>query len=212
MKKINIITLLLLAFAPLLKAQQLPQYSQYILNKYVINPATAGTENHYIGQSNYRTQWDGIKDAPRTYILGVNGPLQEGKMGIGGYMFTDITGPTRRNGINLSYSYHLKLTENLKLSMALNAGILEYSVDGSEITFENPDDVASQSLERNVLPDAGFSIYLYGNNFFFGASAPQLIQNQINFEKSIGNQTGRLANHYFAMGGYTHAINSKFRN
>lgn len=210
MKKIILSGLLILMLAPILKAQQLPQYSQYILNRYVINPASAGSQNHFVGQSNYRSQWEGVKDAPRTYILSVNGPLANQKMGIGGYMFNDITGPTRRNGINFSYSYHVKITESMKLSMAINAGVLQYSVDGSEIRFENPDDIGTQSLERNLLPDAGFSFYLYDKNYFLGASAPQLIQNQIDFENSIKDPSGRLRNHYFLMGGYTASLNDNF--
>lgn len=211
MKKIVLGGLFLLMTVTLLKAQQLPQYSQYVLNRYVLNPASAGVNNYFVGQTNYRSQWEGIKDAPRTYILSVNGPLSNQKMGIGGYMFSDITGPTKRSGFNLSYSYHLQINDAIRLSMAINAGILQYAVDGSEIVFENPDDVGTQSLESNVLPDAGFSFYLYGENFFFGGSAPQLIQNQINFEKSIRNPTGRLSNHYFLMGGYTHDLNSNFQ-
>lgn len=211
MKKIIFSGLLMFVVVSFVKAQQLPQYSQYILNRYVINPASAGTENYYVGQSNYRSQWEGIKDAPRTYILGVNGPLDHQRMGIGGYMFTDITGPTRRNGINLSYAYHVKLSETVKLSMAINAGVLQYAVDGSEIIFENPDDnIGVQSLESTLLPDAGFSFYLYGDKFFLGASAPQLIQNQLEFEETINNPTGRLSNHYFLMGGYTLNLNNSF--
>lgn len=188
------------------KAQQLPQYSQYILNKYVINPASAGTENYFQGQSNYRSQWRGIKDAPRTYILSVNGPIQDEKMAVGGYMFSDVVGPTRRTGINLSYAYKVKLTESIKLSMAINAGVLQYAVDGSEIVFEEQDDFASSSLERNVVPDAGFSFYIHNEKAFLGASAPQLIRNQIKFEQSIENQVGRLSNHYFLMGGYKYDV------
>jgi type IX secretion system PorP/SprF family membrane protein len=63
-----------------LKAQQLPQYSQYLLNRYVINPATAGTNDYFLGQTNYRSQWEGVQDAPRTYILSVNGPLKNQKI------------------------------------------------------------------------------------------------------------------------------------
>ncbi|MBL1143818.1 MAG: type IX secretion system membrane protein PorP/SprF [Bacteroidetes bacterium] len=185
-------------------AQQLPQYSQYILNRYVINPASAGSENYFVGQSNYRSQWEGIKDAPRTYILSVNGPIANQKMGIGGYMFVDVTGPTRRNGFNLSYSYHVKLSSEIKLSFAINAGILSYTVDGTEIFFKDQtDNVISRAQESNLYPDAGFSFYLYGPKFFFGGSAPQLIQNQLDFKSSIKDPTGRLVNHYFAMGGYT---------
>jgi len=194
-----------------LMAQQLPQYSQYLLNRYVINPASAGTENYFLGQTNYRTQWEGVKDAPRTYIMSVNGPLKNQKMGIGGYIFSDITGPTRRNGFSLSYAYHLKLNESLKLSLAVNGGMLQYSIDGSEITFQDESDqVRSNIQENNLFPDAGFSFYLYADNYYFGASAPQLIQNEIDFEESIADPTGRLVNHYFITGGYTHTLNSQF--
>lgn len=192
-----------------LKAQQLPQYSQYILNRYVTNPASAGSENYFVGQSNYRSQWEGIRDAPRTYIMSVNGPLANQKMGIGGYLFVDVTGPTRRNGFNLSYSYHVNITSEVRLSMAINAGILNYSVDGTEINFkDNSDNVFSDAQESNTFPDAGFSFYLYAPRYFFGASAPQLIQNQLDFKNSIKDPTGRLVNHYFVTAGYTYELNS----
>lgn len=206
MKKI-IIYLFFLLFGFGSKAQQLPQYSQYILNRYVINPASAGSENYFVGQSNYRTQWEGIKDAPRTYILSANGPLANQKMGIGGYIFVDVTGPTRRNGLNLSYAYHVNLNAEVKLSMAINAGILNYTVDGTEINFKDQsDNVISQVQESNTYPDAGFSFYLYAPKYFFGASAPQLIQNQLDFQNSIKDPTGRLVNHYFVTGGYSYEV------
>ncbi len=192
-------------------AQQLPQYSQYILNRYVINPASAGSENYFLGQTNYRTQWEGVQDAPRTYILSVNGPLKNKNMGIGGYLFTDVTGPTRRNGFSLSYAYHLKLNESLKLSMAVNGGLLQYAIDGSEISLEDESDpIRSNINEKNLFPDAGFSLYLYADDYYFGASAPQLIQNEIDFKKSLVDPTGRLVNHYFITAGYVYGINSDF--
>lgn len=207
---------LLMAFICLIvsseiKAQQLPQYTQYILNKYVINPASAGTEDYFLGQSNYRSQWEGVRDAPKTYILSVNGPIQHQKMGIGGYIFSDVTGPTRRNGMSLSYSYHFQLDDEIRLSFALNAGILNYTVDGTQISFDQDNDqVASANQENTLYPDAGFSFYLYGKNYFFGASAPQLLRNELNFENAISNPSGRLVNHYFIMGGYTYSINDQF--
>jgi len=206
----SVMMLCLLALGTSAYAQQLPQYSQYILNRYVINPASAGSENYFVGQTNYRNQWAGIKDAPSTYILSVNGPISS-NMGIGGYLFSDVTGPTRRNGFNFSYSYILQLNSELRLSMALNAGLLQYTVDGTEITFaDESDNVISSAREDNLFPDAGFSLYLFGPNYFFGASAPQLIRNQLDFERSIQDPTGRLTNHYFITGGYTFEINDLF--
>jgi len=194
-----------------LHAQQLPQYSQYILNKYVINPASAGENDFFVGQTNYRAQWTGIKDAPNTYILSANGRLKNQNMGVGGYLFSDVTGPIKRNGANFSYAYHLKLTDDLKLSFAINAGILQYTVDGSEITFvDESDRIRSALPESSIYPDAGFSLYLYADNYFFGASSPQLLQNQLSFQHSLDDPKGRLINHYFITAGYTFNIDQNF--
>lgn len=210
MKKL-ILIMLLFGSSLASKAQQLPQYSQYLLNRYVINPASAGIDNYFVGQTNYRSQWEGIQDAPRTYILSANGPLKHEKMGIGGYIFTDITGPTRRNGFSLSYAYHVQINNEVNLSMAVNGGILQYSVDGSEITFEDETDQLRTTLqERSLFPDAGFSLYLYADNYYFGASAPQLIRNELDFEGAISDPSGRLVNHYFITGGYSHTLNRDF--
>ena len=210
MKKLIYIIPLLL-FCSVGYAQQLPQYSQYILNRYLTNPASAGVDDFFVAQTNYRNQWAGIKDAPSTYILSANGPLKNQNMGIGGYLFSDVTGPTRRNGINFSYAYHVKLNDDLKLSMALNAGILQYTIDFTEITFDNENDqVRSQMPESQIFPDAGFSFYLYADNYYFGASSPQLLQNQLDFERSLKDPTGRLVNHYFITGGYKYEIDSDF--
>jgi len=113
--------ILLLASA---NAQQLPQYTQYMLNEFAINPAVAGKEEFADVRSNNRYQWVGITDAPRTYMLTVHGPMKLKNMGLGMNLFTDIVGPTRRVGLNFSYAYHIKLNEETKVSLGLSAGVL----------------------------------------------------------------------------------------
>ena len=46
MKKILILTVII-CFGSVLKAQQLPQITQYMINDYAINPAVAGMEDFY---------------------------------------------------------------------------------------------------------------------------------------------------------------------
>src|SRR5574337_1605313 len=113
----HILIALLFGLVELVSAQQLPQYTNYMINSYVLNPAWSGTKDYFEVQSNNRYQWVGITDAPRTYILSANGPYKTKNMGYGGYVFTDITGPTRRIGLSFSYAYHAKLTETMKLSI-----------------------------------------------------------------------------------------------
>src|SRR5258708_3570702 len=107
-------------------AQQLPQYSNYIINDYVMNPAIGGTNPYFEAKSNNRYQWVGITDAPRTYVLSVHGPLKSLNMGLGGMLFTDIVGPTHRTGFYLSYAYHIRVTEKVKVSLGISAGVLQF--------------------------------------------------------------------------------------
>src|SRR5687768_9595010 len=63
-------------------AQQHPHYSQYMLNDYVMNPAIGGRNPYFEAKSDNRYQWIGVTDAPRTYILSVNGPDKSRKIGM----------------------------------------------------------------------------------------------------------------------------------
>ena len=50
-----------------LHAQQLPLYSQYLYNKFLINPAVAGSDGFTSFNLTAREQWIGYNGAPRTY-------------------------------------------------------------------------------------------------------------------------------------------------
>jgi len=58
-------------------AQQLPHYTQYVLNNYIINPAVAGIENYTDVKISHRHQWVGIDGAPVTTYLTIHGPLKK---------------------------------------------------------------------------------------------------------------------------------------
>ena len=55
-----------------LDAQQLPVYSQYLFNKYLINPAVAGSDGCTSLNHTTRQQWTGYQGAPQTYSLSFN--------------------------------------------------------------------------------------------------------------------------------------------
>jgi type IX secretion system PorP/SprF family membrane protein len=212
-KKIFIISFMLFGMLGL-QAQQLPQYSNYMINDYAMNPAIGGANPYFEGKSNNRYQWVGITDAPRTYILTVNGPTKNLKMGLGGQLFTDIVGPTRRTGFYLSYAYHLKLNQKTKLSMGLNAGVLQFMVDGSKITLHDPqDNVISNGVQSVILPDFGAGIYLYPTDrkWYFGASVPQIVQSKIKFFDYSTSTLSKLATHFYVTGGYKFDLNENFK-
>ena len=199
-------------FAFSVSAQQLPQYSQYMFNNYAINPAIGGSTSYIEAKSNNRYQWKGITDAPRTYVLTLNGPTKTEKVGLGGTLFTDITGPTRRTGISVSYAYHLKLNEEWKLSMGLAGGFLQFAIDGSKIKLHDEgDNVISTGIQSVIVPDFGFGLYLYNKKSYFGISAPQISQNNLRFFDYQISSLSKLEDHYYVTAGYKIDLNEDFQ-
>lgn len=56
-------------------AQQKPQYTQYVFNNYLLNPAVTGIENYTDVKLGYRSQWTGLEGAPVTAYFSINAPL-----------------------------------------------------------------------------------------------------------------------------------------
>ena len=143
-----------------LQGQQMPQYTQYMFNDFVINPAVAGIDNHYQIRTNHRFQWVGLMDPPLTNSLAFYGPHAKMDMGYGADVYNDVTGPTSRTGLTGSYAYNIALTGDIRLSMGISASIMQYRIDGTQL---NPKDVSDPSILNMVstsyLPDAGLGLY-----------------------------------------------------
>lgn len=192
-------------------AQQLPQYTQYFFNDFVMNPAIAGRANYWEAKSNNRYQWMGITDAPRTYILSLQGPFRNLKMGLGGTVFTDIVGPTRRTGFNMAYAYHMKLNSEYKLSMGLNAGILQFAVDGSKIyPHDVGDPILSPNYQSALAPDLGAGLYFYSDKLYVSLGFPQLYTANLKFFTYQATKNSTLAIHFYGLAGYKWNINEDF--
>ena len=207
MKKLLYISTLVFGFSLASFGQQIPQYSQYMLNDYILNPAITGQYDYWEVKSNNRLQWIGITDAPRTFILSAHGPFKKYNMGMGGSVFADITGPTSRVGFYLSYAYHLKLSKSLRLGMGLSFGLLQYRIDGTKVTlYDNGDPVFVNQMMTVYTADATFGLNLKHKNFNFGISLPQIIGNDLKFLENQEDSQSQLARHYMAMGGYTFRV------
>ena len=193
-------------------SQQLPQYTQYMLNEMAINPAVAGKDDYADVRSNNRYQWSGITDAPRTYMLTANGPIKGKNMGIGMNLYTDIVGPTRRTGLTFSYAYHLKLKKDMFLSFGLSAGILQWGIDGSKITLhDDGDQNLLTTYQTTYVPDFGAGIYFHKKDkFYLGLSLPQLYQAPIKLYDGAGKNS-KIVNHFNLNGAYKFDLGEGFK-
>jgi type IX secretion system PorP/SprF family membrane protein len=211
MRRLSIILLAVMA-APGVMAQQLPQLTQYVSQDYLYNPAVAGSRPWFELRSAHRNQWVGIQDAPRTFMMSATTPLST-NMGIGGYIYTDNVGPTRRTGAQFSYAYHLRLTDRVKLGMSLALGVQQFLIDGSKITFHDAgvDPAMDNQLRGSLMPDATFGLQVYHENWWAGAAAPQLLNNKIYFYDDQAQSLSRAENHYYVMGGYRWRVSDDVR-
>ncbi len=210
MRKLYIV--LLFIGAVKIQAQQLPQYSQYMLNEMAINPAVAGKDDFAEVRSNNRLQWLGITDGPRTYMLTLQGPIKDKNAGLGMNLFTDIVGPTRRTGLNFSYAYHLKLNKELNLSMGLTAGILQWGIDGNKITLHDEgDSQLYTTYQTTYVPDFGTGVYFHKKGrFYIGFSLPQIHQARIKLYQGA-YKNSKIVTQYNLNGAYRFDIGDDFK-
>src|SRR5512133_1231100 len=71
-KTILITIAFLLIRIAVLSGQQLPTYSQYTFNKFLLNPACAGSEGYTTVSLVSREQWVGLKGTPKTHALTID--------------------------------------------------------------------------------------------------------------------------------------------
>lgn len=207
MKKI-LFTLLLAFMIKSISAQQLPYYSQYMLNSFLLNPAVAGTEEGIPLALTYRNQWAGFADSPKTIALSANGMMGE-RVGLGGIVFSERTGPLSKTGFQASYAYHLEISNTIKMAMGLSGLVHQHVLDQDKLTLDESNDMAVQGGKQSTTAaDANLGLYLYHEFFFVGFSAPQLFQSNLALESNQGN-LNRLYRHYFFNVGGNFIVNDK---
>lgn len=228
MKRFLKITFVLVCFAgTFVKAQQRPQFTQFMLNGFVYNPAMTGINNYTDVKAGYRKQWVGVTGAPTTYYMGVHSKLGKpepnqslpvrGRLAnkfnttapsvnentshaLGGYYLGDRTGPTGFNSVYLNYAYHAKLGSNLNFSVGGSFGLSQFFLDTKKMG-DYQDNALGAGFSEKVNPDLSLGAMLHSNNFFLGYSATQLFRNKLKLLNS-SIEAGRLQVHHFTTFGY----------
>ena len=204
-KKILLIIIMLFTFATY--AQQEQHYTQFQFNKYMYNPAIAGTKTYFLAKTNFRFQWLKIVDSPRTYTLSVYGPSRTKPMGFGGYIYSDVTGPTSKTSFRLSYAHSFKINEDLRFSLGLSGGAMQYKIDGSKITLHDEYDPSlGNAIYSTIVPDASFGVFFYNKKYNFGASVAQLFATKVKYKELAELNETRLRPHIYVHGEYSYKI------
>ena len=158
MKKIiPLIVLVILLFCTDANAQQDPQYTQYMYNMNVVNPAYAGSRGTLSLGLLGRTQWTSIDGAPKTFTFDAHAPLGK-KVGMGLSVIADEIGPAKEQNIYVDFSYTLNLSETGKLAFGLKGGLTLLDVNLLDITLPQTstgdDDLFNENI-NDAFPNFG---------------------------------------------------------
>lgn len=191
-------------------AQQDPQYTQYMYNMNVVNPAYAGSKEALSLGLLYRKQWVSLDGAPSTLTLSGHSPLKK-NVGIGLSLISDKIGPVDETNAFVDVSYTVKLTEEHKLAFGLKTGATFHKVDFAKIypTLVHEDDLFSQPNPNTTDLNFGFGAFYYSNNYYLSVSIPNFLKS--NYLDYNGISYGSEVPHYFISGGYVFDSNPNLK-
>ena len=192
-----------------LQAQQDPQFTHYMYNMSVINPAYATDNADVINMGGlYRAQWVGIKGAPTTQTFFVHKPLSKRvEVGIS-VVHDEIGNVIKENNIFADFAYVIPLNETTKISLGLKAGVTLFNTDFNGFIYTDPSlDPAFQNNISQTFPNFGAGTYLFGSNYYVGFSTPNLMTSR--HIQTINGHAGSGVEsvHFFLTGGYVFTFN-----
>lgn len=157
-------------------AQQDSQYTQYMYNTAVLNPAYAGSREVLSITGLYRTQWVGLEGAPKTMTFAVNSPVSD-QVGLGLSVINNNIGPSSETSISADMSYNVRLNYDYRLFFGLKASAGLLNVDYTKLTQYDANDPRYQyNGNSQFSPNIGAGIYLKSENTYVGISVPRLLE------------------------------------
>jgi len=223
MRKIYLAFIALFIFATHSNGQQKPQYTQYMINPFLVNPAVSGTEDYTDIRAGYRKQWAGFEGAPRTIFVSAHTNFGKSKVvnnrtknkkngfhGAGVIISNDVIGPTSTLNANAAYSYHLALSKTWFASLGIMGGMQQYQMEGSQLRTTNPGDVAITSITSRALADVNAGGWIYSDKFYAGASIIQVVPQKLYNSREGITVQGKSANHFILMAGYRFPLGYDF--
>lgn len=207
-------------------AQQLPRFSQYYSNEFLINPAVAGCDGRTVINLAARKQWLGFANyTPSSYMLSLQGRIlkssyslkpgskgnvyrkgRQGRVGLGAIVYHDENGAIQRTGAQFSYAYHLFI-QNSQLSFGLTGNVFQYRINSDRAQLKDPDIDPLNGLigKSTLVPDAGIGINYMTEKYHIGVAVSQVFQSKL----KIGNQADfqsseeiQLLRHYTLLADY----------
>jgi type IX secretion system PorP/SprF family membrane protein len=222
MRSLFIILLLsIISAGSVVLAQQQPVYSQYTLDKYLVNPAIAGANGFTTFNFISRQQYVGFENSPRTFTLNAQTRLLEdsyilrrmklrknttrksrsGRVGLGGSIFNDRNGIVQRSGIQGTYAYHINFANQWQLSGGLSILGYQYSIDDRDVPLADPDDpLLLQGRNSFFIPDATTGVFATNGSLYGGLTLNDLLGSGLKIGREVYTNYETLRKYSFIAG------------
>jgi type IX secretion system PorP/SprF family membrane protein len=212
MKRVTIIlgTLAILSIN-FIYSQQDPQYTQYMYNMHIVNPAYAGSEGTLNIGLLHRTQWVGLDGAPKTTVAAINAPIKK-NIGLGLSVFADEIGPVKEQNAFVDVSYTIQTSDYGNLAFGLKGGFtfLDAQLSTLDLGDDIPDDVFDNDINDSYA-NFGAGAFYYTDHFYAGLSMPNML-NQFHLNRKggvISSASEKM--HYYLTSGYVFEMNDNLK-
>ena len=202
-KNLIIASLLGLLYFPDVFAQQDPQYTQYMYNMNVVNPAYAGSKESLSVGLLYRDQYTDIDGGPQTFTFTAHRPVGNG-LGVGLSAISDEIGPVEEKNLYADISYTIDLGAKHKLAFGVKTGATFFNVGLIDLDLQDNNDIAFSSNVNETFFNVGAGFFFYSDKYYVGVSMPNFLKStHLDVDdRSFGSET----QHLFATAGYVFDI------
>lgn len=208
MKKIKLLfTVLTILGITAVFGQQDAQYTQYMYNMNVLNPAYAGSKGVTSIGLLGRSQWVGVEGAPQTVTLSLHSPVGKA-VGLGLSVIHDEIGPVKEDNVYADFSYTIFTSDEGRLAFGIKGGIS--FLDVREVNQVEDGDPLNIPIHQ-ASPNFGAGVFYYNERFYAGLSAPNFLETR-HLEKKGGIiSTASEKMHYFLTTGYVFELNNNLK-
>ena len=210
MKKLILLFFTVL-IAQQISAQQDPQYTQYMYNMNIINPAYAGISEGLSIGALYRSQWVGLDGGPETFTFNIHSPVGK-QLALGLSVISDKIGPVEETNAYVDVSYTIPLGMETRLAFGVKGGFTfhDIAIAESQITLVDLSDPFFANAINETTPNIGAGVYFYKpNKYYISISVPNIL-NGIHLDAN-GTKIGSESEHLFTAAGYVFDLSENFK-
>jgi type IX secretion system PorP/SprF family membrane protein len=176
------------------QAQQGAQFTQYMFNPIIINPAYAGSEEALKLTLINRSQWVSVDGAPTTQGLYASSLFKKQRIGVGLSFVNDKIGIHKNQDFRGMVAYHLPVSAQATLSFGMQGGLSmsrsNYaSLNGTGTTLDPQ--LAGAAISTTSL-SMGMGAYFNSKRFHLGLSMPSVLPQTMSLSDTLSVKWKRV--------------------